>query len=101
MEVDANLNKNPDSDIGIAIGKRCMEFVNALYGKKHIRLRNAIWEKGFKEGLIDDEPASTPEVIAWLDKAISAYYGSRISMFLTKSTYCPHQQRCHNNGKNY
>lgn len=44
-EVEANLDKDPSSEFGMAIGKRCMDWVNNVYGKKHIELRNAIWER--------------------------------------------------------
>jgi hypothetical protein len=32
-----------------------MELVNLMYGKEHAALRKAIWEKGFKNGQIDQE----------------------------------------------
>jgi len=77
-EVNANLKNNPVSDIGIALGKRCMDWVNSLYGNEYSALRTAIWEKGFKGGHIGAEHNLSPEAIAWLDKAMDAYYRNRI-----------------------
>ncbi len=69
-EIEANLDKDPTSDLGVNIGKRCMDWVNELYGKEHAALAKSIWEKGFKGGHTDLDP----DVIAWLDKAIDEYY---------------------------
>lgn len=91
-DVNRNLSKNPTSDIGIATGKRCMDLVNTLYGKKHITLRNAIWEKGFKSGQMDEEHALPKEVVNWLDKAIDAYYRNRIFSVLSKVETYPHTE---------
>ncbi len=76
-EVEANLAKDPTTPYGIELGKRTMEWVNSFYGKDHITLRNAIWEKGLKAGHIEDHPLS-PKGVAWLDKAIDAYYRERL-----------------------
>lgn len=77
-EVGANLSKDPSGDFGIALGKHCMDWVNRFYGKKYAGIRNSIWNKGFKNGLIDDEDTLPPKSFSWLDKAIEAYYRSRI-----------------------
>lgn len=83
--VNAYVDKDPASDIGKALGKRCMDAVNAYYGKNHVTLRNAIWEKGFKMGEIaDPEYALSPQSYAWLDNAITAYYRSRIMDILNQ-----------------
>jgi DNA-binding transcriptional MerR regulator len=81
-ETNENLDKEPMSELGIEFGKRCMAWVNKLYGKKYIGLRNAIWIKGFEKGAIDDKSAPSPECVAWLDKAITAYYRGRISTII-------------------
>jgi DNA-binding transcriptional MerR regulator len=73
-DVNASLDEDPSSEFGIALGKRCMDWVNAYYGKKHITLRNTIWQKGLKAGLIEHEDALSVESFAWLDQAITAYY---------------------------
>lgn len=76
-EVDANINNDPSSQIGIDIGRRCMEWVNALYGKKHAALRKAVWDKGFKKGDAGPESSMSAETIAWLDRAIFAFQEDR------------------------
>ena len=86
-----NLDKDPSSEFGIAIGKRCMDWVNAYYGKNHVALRNTIWEKALKKGQIDDENALSPQTFAWLDNAITAYYRDRILHIFSQVPTLPHQ----------
>jgi hypothetical protein len=81
-EIEANLDKDPTSVLGIDMGRRCMEMVNRLYGKEWVHLRKAIWEKGFKQGQMDAEHSLSPEVVQWLGKSIGAYYGKRIQEIL-------------------
>ena len=81
-EVDANLDTDPASELGKALGKRCMDWVNALYGKQYVNLRTAIWEKGFKQGHAADEHQLSQQSVDWLDKAIDAYYRGRIYSLL-------------------
>lgn len=81
-DVEASLNMDPASGTGVALGKRCMDWVNNLYGKQYISLRNAIWQKGFKGGHIAEEHGLTPASVAWLDKAVDEYYKSRIHHIL-------------------
>lgn len=83
-QVESNLDKDPNSDFGIALGKRTMDWVNSFYGKKYVGLRNSIWVKGFKKGEIEHEGALSPKAFTWLDKAISAYYRERIMNVLSK-----------------
>ncbi len=90
-EVNANLKKDPESDLGMTIGKRCMDWVNSLYGKEYTTLRTAIWEKGFKGGHVGAEHNLSPEAIAWLDKAIDAYYRNRIYQVLNQVETHPHE----------
>lgn len=78
QQVNANLKQDPMSEIGIMLGKRCMDWVNNLYGKEYSMLRTAIWEKGFKGGHIGAEHNLSPEAITWLDKAMDAYFRNRI-----------------------
>lgn len=77
-EVNANLDKDPSSTFGMNLGKRCMDWVNKLYGKKFIKLRNAIWEKGFKTGEIGEDYKLSPKAVKWLDNAMDAYHRNRI-----------------------
>ncbi len=76
--VNANLDKNPGSEFGINLGKRCMTWVNTYYGKNHAALRNAIWEKGLKTGKMDEGISLSQESFEWLDKAINAYFCNRV-----------------------
>lgn len=87
--IDTNLDKAPDSDFGKNIGKRCMDWVNAYYGKEHASLRNTIWEKGLKKGEIDHEGALSPESYAWLEQAINSYYRERILTVLNQVDITP------------
>jgi DNA-binding transcriptional MerR regulator len=73
-DIETNLDKDPSSQLGIELGKRCMDLVNSIYGKKYINLRNVIWEKGFKSGHACEENGLSPASVAWLDKAFNAYY---------------------------
>jgi len=91
-EVNANLDKDPASEFGIKLGKRCMDWVNAYYGKKHASLRNTIWEKGLKEGQLEDESQLSAKSGAWLDQAIAAYYRSRILTILNQVKTVPEKQ---------
>jgi DNA-binding transcriptional MerR regulator len=79
-----NLKNDPTSEIGIAIGERCMKWVNEVYGKKYAHLRTKKFEKGFAEGKGLEEVGLTPEMVSWLDKAIDAYWHQRIYGTLTQ-----------------
>ncbi len=91
-DVNANLKTDPTSETGILLGQRTMEWVNQYYGKKHIALRNAIWEKGFKEGNMPNENALSQETCEWLDKAITAYYQTRTLAILNQIESKPHEK---------
>jgi len=91
-EVNANLDKDPASEFGIKLGKRCMDWVNTYYGKNHASLRNIIWEKGLKEGQLEDESNLSAKSGAWLDQAIAAYYKSRILSILNQVKAAPEKQ---------
>ncbi len=88
--VDNNLDKDPTSDFGVSLGKRCMDWVNTYYGKNHVALRNTIWEKGLKKGQIQESTLSQ-ESFSWLDKAITAYYRNRILNILLQIDSQPKQ----------
>jgi DNA-binding transcriptional MerR regulator len=79
-DVESNLNNDPGSELGIDIGRRCMDWVNATFDKQHAALKKTIWEKGFKGGHTDLNPV----VVAWLDKACDAYYRKRIYSILAR-----------------
>lgn len=84
LEISNNLLKDPVSNFGITIGKKCMKIVNELYGKKYAHLRTKKFELGFAEGKGLDEANLTPEILTWLDKAIDAYWHDRIYSILNK-----------------
>ena len=77
-EVKSNLHEDPDSDIGIVLGKKIMEWVNGVYGKKYAHLRTKKFEQGFGEGKGLNEVGLTPELVSWMDKAMDAYWHERI-----------------------
>lgn len=77
-EVKANLNQDPHSGRGIQLGKKLMDWVNGVYGKKYAHLRTKKFEKGFWEGKGLDEAGLTPELVLWMDKAMDAYWRDRI-----------------------
>lgn len=87
-EVAKNINQDPSGKLGFAIGKRCMDWVNAVYGS-HVELRNAVWEKGFKGVDYGNEHALSPEGVAWMDKAIDTYYRTRITNILSQIGHEP------------
>lgn len=76
-ELGKNLKADPKSEIGIALGKKCMMLINGLYGKKFAHLRTKMFEKGFGEGKGLDEVGLTLAMVSWLDKAIDAYWRDR------------------------
>lgn len=83
-EMKHNLEKDPSSAIGIALGKKCMDWLNGVYGKKYAHLRTKKFEKGFAEGKGLDEVGLTPAIVSWMDKAIDAYWKDRIYAVLNK-----------------
>lgn len=87
--VNENMAQDPASDTGMKIGKRCMDWVNVIYGKKYAALKKAVWDKGFKSGQAGSEHNLSPAAITWLDQAISAYYRKRIMDILSLSVNNP------------
>jgi DNA-binding transcriptional MerR regulator len=81
-ELKQNLKKDPNSNIGIQLGKKYMEWVNGIYGKKYAHLRTKKWEKGFGEGKGLEDIGLTPEIMIWLENALDAYWKDRISSIL-------------------
>lgn len=76
--LQANLHQDPESKVGIELGKKYMDWVNAIYGKKYAHLRTKKWEQGFGEGKGLAEIGLTPELFSWIEKAVNAYYEARI-----------------------
>lgn len=87
-EVQANLDQDPNSAVGQALGKRCMDWVNNLFLADHAMLRTTLWHKGFKGGFTD----VPQDVVTWLDEAISASYKYRIYAILDQVETSPSDQ---------
>lgn len=83
-ELKNNLHRDPESKIGIDFGKKYMDWLNSIYGKKHAHLRTKKWEQGFGEGKGLDEIGLTPELLSWIEEAVNAYYSNRIHDVLAK-----------------
>lgn len=91
-EINANLEKDPTSAMGIAIGKKCMDWINGVYGKKYAHLRTKKFEKGFAEGKGLEETGLTPEIVCFMDKAMDAYLRDRIYAILNQvGSLVPHE----------
>lgn len=83
-DINLNLKEDPENEIGMAIGKRCMDLVNELYGKEHVSIRKIVWEKGFKSGQFEDGHGLSPQAVDWLDRAMKAYYFTQIYRILNQ-----------------
>lgn len=81
-EIEAHLPVAPNSTQGIALGEKCMRLVNGVYGKKYAKLRTKKFEEGFAKGKGLQEVGLTAETVAWLDKAIDAYWDERAKTIL-------------------
>ena len=88
-EVKTNLHQDPNSVIGIQLGKKLMDWVNGVYGKKYAHLRTKKFEQGFGEGKGLDEVGLTPETVSWMDKAMDAYWRDRVYAILDKVEKIP------------
>ena len=84
QELKDNVQQDPYSKVGIALGKKYMEWVNEVYGKKYAHLRTKKWEQGFGEGKGLDEIGLEPEHMAWIEKAVYAYWKDRIETLLNQ-----------------
>lgn len=91
-EVNANIKHEPFSDRGIALGKRCIEWVNRYYSKNFASLRTTIWVKGIKEGHLSTETGLTQDAADWLDQAIDAYVKDRTLAILGLIKSHPHEK---------
>ncbi|WP_133140457.1 MerR family transcriptional regulator [Legionella genomosp. 1] len=76
-EFKNSLQDDPNTETGIRLGKKLMDWVNSLYGKKYAHLRTKKFEKGFAEGKGLEEHGLTPEIVVWMDKAMNAYLKQR------------------------
>lgn len=76
-EFKKNSHLDPDSEKGVYLGKKLMDWVNKVYGMKYAHLRTKKFEKGFGEGKGLEEHGLTPDLVAWMDKALDAYLRQR------------------------
>lgn len=49
-EIKNNLDKDPQSDIGITLANKFMLYTNSIFGKEYAHLRTKKFEQGFVEG---------------------------------------------------
>lgn len=77
-EVNQMLSTDPTSSAGKKMGEKFMQWVNDVYGKEYAHLRTKKFEKGFGEGKGLDDVGLTKESVAWLEKAMDAYWRDRI-----------------------
>ncbi len=92
QEVKEHLKEDPKSEIGITLGKKFMDWVNNLYGKKYAHLRTKKFERGFGEGKGLEETGLTPEIVSWLEIAMDAYFRQRIFQILDQVGKIPESE---------
>jgi len=88
-EIESHLKEDPRSEVGVDIGKRCMEMVNAHYGIEHINLRTKIWENGFMNESKRMSHGLSKDVTTWLEKAVDAYWHDRAYAILKQVGTAP------------
>lgn len=76
-EFKENLHEDPASETGLHLGHKLLDWVNSVYGKKYAHLRTKKFERGFGEGKGLSEHGLSPEIVAWMDKALDAYLKQR------------------------
>ena len=89
-ELNQHMHYNPESEAAVEFGKKYMDWVNGIYGKKYAHLRTKKWEQGFGEGKGLDEIGLTPEHMSWLEKSVNAYYQNKIRGILNQVGTIPH-----------
>lgn len=75
---------DPSSDVSYQIAEAFMNLINSMYDPEDADLKQAIWDKGFRQGKVDDESALDPKVVQWLESAIKHYYYTRIDALLSE-----------------
>ncbi|MFI4919103.1 MAG: MerR family transcriptional regulator [Legionellales bacterium] len=88
-ELKDNLKNDPYSKAGIDLGKKYMDWVKGIYGKKYAHLRTKKWQQGFGAGKGLDEIGLTPELMSWIEKATDAYWRDRIYALLNQVSTMP------------
>lgn len=77
QEIASNLHEDPSGEIGLALAERCIALTNRVCGPEHATMRAALWQKGFDK-YSSPEPQTSKEILAWIDKAMDAYWQVRI-----------------------
>ena len=77
-EVKLNLDQDPRTQKGADLAKKIMDLVNGVYGTENANLKNAMWERGFKKGKMEDHFDLEPKIVEWIDRATDYYYRERI-----------------------
>ncbi|MES2215562.1 MAG: MerR family transcriptional regulator [Pseudomonadota bacterium] len=83
-DINANLEADPKSAIGITLGGRWMNLINEMYGKKYAHLRTKKFKQGFMKGKGLEDIGLTIESVGWVDSAIDAYWKDRFRKILAK-----------------
>lgn len=81
-DINENIQLDPRSEQGIELGKRTMDCINAMYGKKYAHLRTKKFEQGFGEGKGLGQHGLTAEVIQFMEGAVDAYWRARVRLIL-------------------
>lgn len=89
QEISQKMKDDPASPSSMDLASRVMKHINPLYGDEHANLRKVIWEQGFKKGHASNEHGMSEEMVAWLDKALFAYYKGRIFLLLKSCDTSP------------
>lgn len=77
QNIAKHLKDSPAGAIGQQVAHDCLQFLDEVYGKKYAHLSRTIWEKGFQTNKIAKIYDMTPEMVAWLDLAITHYYKNK------------------------
>jgi len=87
-----HLKDDPNSAVGIKLGKKMMDWVNKIYGKEYAHLRSKKFEQGFAKGKGLDQHGLTPAIVEWMDKAIDAYWYDRLYTTLSRVGTLPKEE---------
>lgn len=86
-EIKANMDKGPDSPVAFRLAGRVSRLVNSLYGRENMHLKHAKWHKGFMQGKFHENEGLTPELVEWIDQAISIHYKKRMQAIMDNEKF--------------
>lgn len=84
-QISENLQIDPTSAQGDQISQNLVNMLDEKYGEEYAALKYAVWEKGLKQAKVEGNHLFTPEVVAWIDKALDAYWRKRIYALLDRA----------------